>query len=466
MPVPTRKPGSGVLLAQAAEQQPSPLAADLDRLAEHNHIPLAADYSAPLLPRSYLPQPPLPARWVHLGVATAWFSTPGEYLDAHDLGTLVALLETYLQGEPSPASIPAAAPLPEPPLPARPTAAPSPETILSRLVETYGVSDHETRVRETVARLLPAWAKTQTDDHGDLILHWPGQGPRIVVVAHQDEIGYEVHSILPDGRLELEDKGGGLPSFFLGHAALVHTASGIRPGVLEFPDGWDQPQFHWPPESRNGTYRMDVGAANPRQVAELGIKTGDFVTIPKQYRRLLGTRANARSFDDRVGCTALLAAAWALGPRLNRDVTFVWSTGEELGLVGAAAVAKNMAAEGRAPDYVFAVDTFVSSDSPLESTRFGDAKVGEGFVVRAVDNSNIVPRKLVDKLLALARTQNIPAQYGVTGGGNDGAAFVPYGTTDVALGWPLRYSHSPGEVVDTRDVDALARIVATIARQW
>jgi putative aminopeptidase FrvX len=125
-----------------------------------------------------------------------------------------------------------------------------------------------------------------------------------------------------------------------------------------------------------------------------------------------------------------------------------------------------MAAEGRAPEYVFAVDTFVSSDSPLESTRFADAKVGEGFVVRAVDNSNVVPRKLVEKLVALARAQGIPAQYGVTGGGNDGSAFLRYGSTDVALGWPLRYSHSPGEVVDTRDVDALARIVAAVARQW
>ena len=464
---PTRHPGSGVLLAEAQEEQGSPLVSELTQLARQNTIPLATDYSAPLLPRGYLPQPPLPARWAHLGVATAWPSTPAEFLDAHDLGHLIALLETYLQGEAHPVNIPPASALPEPALPPRPATAPSPQMILSHLVETYGVSDHETRVREAIARLLPAWAKPQTDDHGNLILHWAGQGPRIVVVAHQDEIGYEVHSILPDGRLELEDKGGGLPPFFLGHAALVHTATGIRPGVLELPDGWEEPQFHWPPESRNASYRMDVGAANPRQVAEFGIKVGDFVTILKKYRRLLGTRANARSFDDRVGCTALISAAWALGPRISgHDVTFVWSTGEELGLVGAAAVAKSMAAERRAPDYVFAVDTFVSSDSPLESTRFGDAKVGAGFVVRAVDNSNIVPRKLVDKLLALARAQGIPAQYGVTGGGNDGAAFVRYGSTDVALGWPLRYSHSPGEVVDARDVDSLARIVAVVARQW
>ncbi len=69
-------------------------------------------------------------------------------------------------------------------------------------------------------------------------------------------------------------------------------------------------------------------------------------------------------------------------------------------------------------------------------------------------------------VIQLAHTNNIPVQYGVTAGGNDGAAFVRYGSVDIPLGWPLRYSHSPAEVVDTRDVDASARIVAAIARSW
>jgi len=87
-------------------------------------------------------------------------------------------------------------------------------------------------------------------------------------------------------------------------------------------------------------------------------------------------------------------------------------------------------------------------------------------VVRAVDNSNIVPGELVEKIIKLARANQIPVQYGVTGGGNDGSAFVRYGSVDIALGWPLRYSHSPAELVDTRDVDALARIITAIARSW
>jgi putative aminopeptidase FrvX len=238
------------------------------------------------------------------------------------------------------------------------------------------------------------------------------------------------------------------------------------PGVLELPEGWDKPGFEWPRGQRM-MFHMDIGARNPEDVAALGVKTGDFATIPKQYRRLMGRRASARAFDDRVGCTALVAATWALGPDLKgRDVTFIWSTSEELGLEGAAAAAKRMSAQGKAPGYVFAIDTFVSADSPLESKRFGNALLGQGFVVRAVDNSNVVPRDLAQRVVSMARSGGIPAQYGVTGGGNDGAAFLLYGTTDVALGWPLRYSHSPAEVVDVRDVEALGKIITEIAKSW
>jgi putative aminopeptidase FrvX len=147
-------------------------------------------------------------------------------------------------------------------------------------------------------------------------------------------------------------------------------------------------------------------------------------------------------------------------------VTFIWSTREEVGLEGAAAAAERMAKEGNTPDFVFAIDTFVSSDSPLETKRFADAELGKGFVVRAVDSSNITPREYVDRVVKLARANKIPAQFGVTGGGNDGSVFLRYGSVDIPLGWPLRYSHSPAEVIDTKDEDALAKIIAVIAKDW
>src|SRR5438105_12426078 len=134
------------------------------------------------------------------------------------------------------------------------------------------------------------------------------------------------------------------------------------------------------------------------ETQKFGIKVGDWITITKEYRPLLVTRAIARSFDDRVGCAALVEAARALGRDLpGRDVTFIWSTEEEVGLKGAAVAAAHLYEDGKAPDFVFAIDTFVSNDSPLENKRFGNAELGKGFVVRAVDNSNVVPPQYVER---------------------------------------------------------------------
>jgi putative aminopeptidase len=463
--------GSGVLIAsEKPEAEATALAADLKQIASQANIPLKSDFSAPLFPRGgYMFQPALPARTVQLAVATQWPSTPAEIIDGHDVSSLISLLETYLTGTAHKIDLPEAAPLAEP-THKRAEVAPTPLATIQNLIETYGVSGgHEENMRQTVTALLPSWAKPETDNAGNLVFHWKApaasKSPKIAVVAHMDEIGYEVHSILPDGRLELESKGGGVLAYFLGHAGFVHSGNGIHPGVVELPDGWDKSDFQWPRALRTMFY-MNVGAHNPEQASQLGIKQGDFVTIPKQFHKLMGNRASARAFDDRVGCAALVAATWALGEKLNRDVTFIWSTSEELGLEGAAAAAKNMDAAGHTPNYVFAIDTFVSADSPLESPRFGDALLGKGFVVRAIDNSNVVPHHLVERVVSIARTAGIPAQYGITGGGNDGAASLVYGATDVALGWPLRYSHSPGEVIDLRDLDALGKIITAIARSW
>lgn len=468
---PRREPGGGVLIGvQQTDGTLSGFEAELKQLADANKIPVASDYSASVLPPTYLPLPQLPAKWAHIGIATSWTDTPAELIDSRDWNDLANLLALYIQGstpqeaaEGRQASSKLGAIRDKPP---------STKFILSDLVPIYAVSNIEGPMRDEVKTLLPEWAKPETDDAGNLILHLGtapegSKTPRILIVAHMDEIGFAVKSISKDGRLEVEWRGGGELDFFAGHPALVHTSKGDLDAIMELPNGWDTPVFKWPSESSDTAIRVDVGARTPEEVAKLGISVGDTITIPKAYRPLLGTRANGRSFDDRVGDTALISAVWALGgPLKDRDVTFVWSTGEEIGLVGAAKLAKRLADEGHVPDYVFAVDTFVSSDSPLESKRFGDAQIGKGFVIRAVDNSNIVRSDLVEKVIKLARAGQIPVQYGVTGGGNDGSAFVRYGAVDVALGWPLRYSHSPAEVIDTRDVDSLARIVTVIAKSW
>ncbi|MGH9711049.1 MAG: M20/M25/M40 family metallo-hydrolase, partial [Candidatus Acidiferrales bacterium] len=166
---PRRDMGSGVLVG---EQDPnakfSELTADLKRVADENKIPIEEDYSAALMPRSYLPTPKAPARTAHLAIATAWPSTPAEMISSTDLDGLTDLLQAYLQGsitkseDPDTSATPDTVSLNTPP---------ANEQILSRLVETYGVSGHEDPVREAVKQLLPKWAKTETDDAGNLILH-------------------------------------------------------------------------------------------------------------------------------------------------------------------------------------------------------------------------------------------------------------------------------------------------------
>jgi putative aminopeptidase FrvX len=463
----TKQPGDGLVIGSADPSAVlSGFPSELKQLAEQSHTSMDPQFSTPMTAMNQFGLH-LPERFVHLGVPTMWPSTPAEFLDAHDLAALVELLQKYLRGSSESVEVPPTKALPAPALPQRPLKAPTAVMIAKELVAAYGVSGHEKPVQEAIARLLPPWAKPETDSAGNLILRWSGdaRGPKLLMIAHADEIGYEVRSILPDGRLQVEARGGSWLGYTLGHPALVHSANGIHPGVLELPPEWEKKEFHWP--GPQAMLRMDAGARSAEEAAVLGIKAGDYITVPKEYRKLLGSRASARSFDDRAGCAALIAAAWELGPDSHgRDLTFVWSTGEETGLTGSTALAKALAAQGRSPDYVFAIDSFVTSDSPLESPRFSLAPLGKGFVVRSVDNASVAPEQIRNRVIALAESAHIQVQFGVTNGGTDAAEFPMYGTIPIALGWPMRYSHSPAEVIDTSDLDALARMVTLLSKKW
>ncbi|HKW34270.1 MAG TPA: M20/M25/M40 family metallo-hydrolase [Candidatus Acidoferrum sp.] len=459
-------PGDGMLLGvDDTSAQLKGLSAEIKAMAEADGERLTPVNAAPPRMAGYAKPNAFPERFAQLGIPILWPVTSGEFISWKDRGNLERLLEAYL-GIPKPTSGVTGGSL----------GGPTDIAVLKALVEAYGASGHEENVRQAVLnRLDPRLQKqVQTDAAGNLILHLGalrGHAKDIAFVAHMDEIGYEVKKIEDDGRLLVATLGGGYPEYFLGHVVLIHKSDGtLTGGVLELPAGWDQPGFEWPhgPRSLDESVHVFIGTRSADETQKLGIKVGDWITIPKEYRPLLANRANARSFDDRVGCAALVEAVNALVRDLpgGHELTFIWSTEEEVGLKGAAAAAERMAKEGRVPDFVFAIDTFVSSDSPLESKRFADAEIGKGFVIRAVDNSNITPREYVDRVVKLARENSIPVQFGVTGGGNDGAVFARYGSMNIPLGWPLRYSHSPGEVIDTRDFDALSKIITVLAKSW
>ena len=331
------------------------------------------------------------------------------------------------------------------------------ERVLAPLVEAYGVSGSEGPVRDRVRAELPSWAQAETDTAGNLWVKVGRGDPLVVVVAHLDEIGFRVTGIREDGQLLLEARGGFFPSLYEAEPALVHTPTGIVPGV--FP-----PRDSVATRRSPGALRVDMGTSSRSATEALGITVGATVTMPKQYVRLAGARATGRSFDDRVGCAALILALKRINPlRLRHAVAFVWSVREEIGLEGARVAARAL---GLMPARVHAIDTFVSADAPLESRSYAYAPLGKGPVIRALDNSAAAPPALVDSLRALAHTARIPLQYGTTSGGNDGSTFSAWGVPDVALGWPLRYSHSPAETIDLRDVGKLAEVVQLIAERW
>lgn len=346
-------------------------------------------------------------------------------------------------------------------LPARDARLPTPATvapILARLVQVAAVSRYEApmrrELRKIIRQVLPQPLPLHTGPAGDLWLRLgPRRGPATLFIAHMDEIGWRVTGILPDGELALRPQGGFLRQLYAGRILLIHTKLGDVPGALHYiASGLP---------GRPPLARLDVGLSGAG-LRQSGIRLGDPVSVPKRWHPLLDDLAAGRALDDRVGDTALIAALRELtaGPRLRHPVIFCFSTGEEIGLDGARALARRLH-----PATVYALDTFVSSDSPLESHRYADARLGGGFVIRAADNSLIASLSWVRGIEALARREHIPVQTGVTGGGNDASAFIPYGSRGIDLGWPILSSHSAGEITDLRDVAALALITVALARK-
>ncbi len=330
--------------------------------------------------------------------------------------------------------------------------------VLTTLADIYSVSGHEHKVREAVLAALPDWAraKARTDAEGNLIVEaGPDQDP-VMFIAHLDEVGFEVTNVAADGMVSLRTRGGLFPSLWEGQPALVHFDPPVNKkplqGVFVPRDTATTKQ----PEALTAWFGVD-GAT----LKQLGVVNGLSVTAAKEATRLGPTRFTARGLDDRAGSTALVLAAKRIDPStLKRKVILAWAVREEVGLEGAMAMAKHY---GTSVKHVFSVDTLVSSDSPVETSRFAHAPLGQGAVIRGLDNASIAPPAELDRILGIARTQDIPLQVNATNGGTDGSDFIRYGALHVGLSWPGRYSHSPVEVLDLGDLRALERLVHAIA---
>ena len=330
-----------------------------------------------------------------------------------------------------------------------------PAALLAELVGVYGVSGHEEAVREAVAARLPDWARPRVDDRGNLIVQFGEGEEHVAFVAHLDEVGLVVKSVLDDGRLELSRRGGFSPSLWEAQSALIHTSKGAVAGVFEPRSDWFVAESRRPAEALTAF----LGTTSRQETLDRGVTVGDSVTMPKKLERLGAHRAVARGFDDRVGSTAQLLALARIDPStVDRRITFAWVVEEEVGLFGAVAMGRDM------PDIdrVHAVDTFVSSDDPYPPPGFARTPLGSGVVLRAMDNSFLADRSTIDYVQSLAAQHDIPTQIGFTGGGNDGSAFIGNGATNLPLSWPGRSSHSPAEIMDLRDLESLVDLIVAL----
>lgn len=386
-------------------------------------------------------------------VPARYRDTPVETVSLADLRALeTALVDWAGEGEPVAGGIGS---------PSEEVAPPSGEhaeaaALLAELIGAYGVSTREEAIRDAVRDRLPAWAEPVVDARGNLLVHFGEGDEHVAFVAHLDEVGFTVEEIFEDGRLKLSIRGGLSPSAWEGQPAIVHTASGERvPGVFEPRAGWLEAEARRPPEALT----VSIGTASKAASEAAGIEIGDAVTMPKRMHRLGRHRAVARSFDDRVGSTAQLLALRRIDPgSVPRRYTFAWVVEEEIGLFGSVA----LAGELEDLDRVHPVDTYVSSDDPYPAKGFALAPLGEGVVLRAMDNGYLADRDAIDYVQAVAADAGVQTQVGFTGGGNDGIAFLHLGATNLPLSWPGRYSHSPAEVMDLRDLEALVDLIVAL----
>ena len=335
------------------------------------------------------------------------------------------------------------------------------EKQVTSLLDVPGVHPHEWRVSDAVKAALPAWARAKAtmDSAGNVIVEAGPDKDPVAFVAHVDEVGFLLDRINADGSVTLRVVGGAVTSAWEGEVAVLYfdkSTSGAAPEPLRgvfIPR--DTARVKAP---RNLTAWFGLDSAG---LAARGVRAGAMIIGYKHAERLGALRVTGRSSDDRTGSAALLLAVRGIDPAtLPRKTYFVWDVGEEAGLLGARAFGVKY---GTTLTRTYAIDTFVSSDTPLELPTFALAPLGKGPVLRGLDNSTVVSRVERDRVIKAAHAAMVPLQLGTTQGSTDGSAIGTFGAPNIGLSWPGRYSHTPGEVLDLRDLDALSKLIKALA---
>ena len=324
--------------------------------------------------------------------------------------------------------------------------------ILNRLLNAYGASGRENAVREVIREMVAPYVDTIEEDAlGNLICIRRGEGARVMLAAHMDQIGFMVMDIDEKGFLRVTNVGGISRKVSLNRHVVFEN--GVH-GVISY-----EVENFKPEENGMQALFIDIGA-HSREEAESMVSLGDVaVYVPDAFA--LGSDLMASpAMDNRIGCAVLIEALQKLADCPN-EVYAVFTVQEEVGLRGAQTAAYRVN-----PDLGIALDVTSAGDTPKGAKV--PMTVGKGPCVKILDSCIICNPKVVRLLEDAAARAGIETQREVlTAGGTDAGiiqkahAGVPCGAVSVAC----RYVHSACEVISVSDAENAAALLKTLLEE-
>jgi len=329
--------------------------------------------------------------------------------------------------------------------------------LLKNLCETPGIAGSEEKVRDLILNEIKDLACEHTiDPMGNLIVHCNGNGPKVELLCHMDEIGFIVNYINDDGFIHVQPLGGFDARNLFSRRVLVCTDNGNYKGVMN-PAGL--PVHLAKPEDRKNVpspdeFMIDIGMGKDTKDV---IQIGDFVVMDEPFLELGKHRVVSKALDNRIACWLGIEAL--RNYEGNADLYVIFTVQEEVGLRGAKTGSYNVM-----PDITIGLDVTLACDTPGVPGNKTTSKLGEGFCLGIRDASMISDKQLVKRFMELAAKKGIPVQrVASSGGGQDAAAGqqTAGGSKAINLAVGTRYIHTVTEMADKRDLQATKEILLT-----
>jgi putative aminopeptidase FrvX len=341
---------------------------------------------------------------------------------------------------------------------------PVPE-VLRKLLTAPGPSGYEQAAAAVFRDAASAFAEVTHDTVGSSVARVKGRadGPLLAVVGHIDEIGLIVHHIDDDGFLWFSGVGGWDPIILVGQRVEIATREGTIHGVvgkkpIHLLKEEERKQV---PELRH--LHIDIGAANGDE-ARGKVRIGDVAVIAGEPLEYPNGRIVSRSMDNRLGCFVAYEVARLVADAGGApgDVAGVAVTQEEITFAGARTTAFTLQ-----PDVAIVVDVTFATDPPgSEEKELGSHKFGSGPVI---GRGSTLDPQVFELLHAAGEEAGIPftvaASARYTGTDADAIHLARGGIPTGVVSIPLRYMHSPVEMVQLEDVDNTAKLIAAFAQK-